>query len=166
MVGVKSSGIFRSTWAWMGRRSAWAAGAMALLVASPGASQLGDPNAPLQFDYQERTGFPLAFEERLVTLEEANGIVGTGLMEASPTAVEDWETVYNRLVTTAPPGRANVRVVRVFTDQPIFVKGGVALIPDPSDPESPLSPDDFHVNQACDPNRREPDREALHRASS
>jgi hypothetical protein len=39
------------------------------------------PNQPRQFDYQERTGFPLAFEERVIPFSEAEGLVTGALAQ-------------------------------------------------------------------------------------
>jgi hypothetical protein len=110
---------------------------------------------PVQFDYEERTGYPLAFEERIVPLVEAQQLVATAVRRvsivSSPTQT-DWQEISERLVADAPVGRDSVRVVRWFSDQPVFVKDGFALLPDPSQPDKAVNPNDFNVASDCDPN--------------
>lgn len=146
---------------WVGKArivgfGAWclvAAGLLALPNSAPGAE-----GEPLQFDYQERTGYPLAVEERIVTLAEANELVQPALArpltEAPPNKpLLDWQEIRDRLEEDAPTERKFVRVVRSFSDQAVYIKDGFALLPDPSTPDQPVSPQDFNVSVDCDPGR-------------
>lgn len=127
-----------------------AAGLLLLPTPAPGAE-----GEPLQFDYQERTGYPLAVEERIVTLAEADALIQPALTapihEAPPNKpLLDWQEIRQRLEEDAPAERKFVRVVRSFSDQAVYIKDGFALLPDPSKPDQAVSPDDFNVSVDCD----------------
>lgn len=128
-----------------------AVGLLALPTSAPGAE-----SEPLQFDYQERTGYPLAVEERIVPLAEVDALVQPALArrphELPPNKpLLDWQEIRDRLEEDAPIERKFVRVVRSFSDQAVYIKDGFALLPDPSKPDQAVSPDDFDVEVDCDP---------------
>ena len=56
--------------------------AVAALLFVPGSAP-GAEGEPLQFDYQERTGYPLAVEEHIVSLTEAEALIEPALTRPS-----------------------------------------------------------------------------------
>lgn len=132
---------------------AWCAGAAGLLCLSSPA--VGASGEPIQFDYQERTGYPLAVEERVVSLPELDTLMEaaldpSGVVSESQT-LADWREIRARLEADAPLDRRAFRVVRSFSDQAVYIKQGFALLPDPSKPDQPVSPSEFDIESDCDP---------------
>lgn len=115
--------------------------ALGCMLAAPTAlAQQLLPNEPKQFDFESRTGFPLAWDDRAVSVEEFINLVDDALAgNRLPDEVRtDWELMRDRYLAHAAPGRSDVRVVRVYSDQPVYVVDGVAILPDPTTPEGPL----------------------------
>jgi hypothetical protein len=131
----------------------WCVATVGLLLLSNPAT--GSSAEPIQFDYQERTGYPLAVEERVVSLDEVDALVEAAL-DPSGVVVEtqtrlDWREIKARLDVDVPEQRKAFRVVRSFSDQAVYIKQGFALLPDPSKPDEPVSPNDFDIERDCDP---------------
>jgi hypothetical protein len=134
-------------------------------LARPGESQTVT-NAPNNFDYQERTGFALAFDDRLLSLDDTDALMTNALAGATSTAIDDWQTVIQRLKFGAPQGRQSVRAIRVYSDLPVYIKEGFALIPDATNTEGATSADDFVPERDCESPDQDPRHSrciALHR---
>ncbi len=94
----------------------------------------GDPENPTRFDYdyQERTGFPLNHEDRFLSF----GAIDAQMNEAlSGEAKNDWRIFLEDIISAAPRGREGVRMVRAYSDKPVYIIDGYAILPDPTSPE-------------------------------
>ncbi len=104
---------------------------------------------PTAFDFQERTGFPLTSDERIVGLDALDTDVKSGILHAGDTLL-DWLTVRERISASAHANRRAARVVRVFSDQPVYIYKGFALLPDPTKPDAAVDVDkDWNVDVDC-----------------
>lgn len=134
-----------------------------LLMASRGHADLS--NKPTAFDFQERTGFPLTWDDRIIGLDALDADVKGAMVNAGDTLV-DWLTARERISASAHANRRAARVVRVFSDQPVYIYQGFALLPDPTTPDAPVDLDK-HWNVEIDCNGGDPDKRArcvsLHR---
>ncbi|MBE7481583.1 MAG: hypothetical protein HS104_16580 [Polyangiaceae bacterium] len=118
-----------------------------LLMASRGHADLS--SKPTAFDFQERTGFPLTSDERIVGLDALDTDVKSGILHAGDTLL-DWLTVRERISASAHANRRAARVVRVFSDQPVYIYKGFALLPDPTKPDAAVDVDkDWNVDVDC-----------------
>lgn len=106
-------------------------------------------NKPTAFDFQERTGFPLTWDDRIVGLDALDTDVKGAMVLAGDT-LGDWLTVRERIAASAHTTRRAARVVRVFSDQPVYIYKGFALLPDPTNPDAPTNLDkDWNVELNC-----------------
>lgn len=121
-----------------------------IALSLPSRSAIGSIPSQFDFDYQERTGFPLSHDDRVVALGDIAAIVQNGIHSSAPDTVKDWEAVREQIMAGNHCRRQNVRVVRVYTDQPIYFHKGFALLPDPTRPDQPSDPaKDFDVESDC-----------------
>lgn len=122
---------------------------LAFLAFCPGTSRADDANQPLSFDYESRTGFPLAVDDRKVTLDKFESDMDDAIQYAGQTK-DDWNTIRAALDARTPEGRQKVRIVRVWTDQPVYIYRSFILLPDPKHPEDPVDISQFDVDAQCD----------------
>jgi hypothetical protein len=108
---------------------------------------------PTEFDfaYQERTGFPLSHDDRVLTLGAVDALVQPAIHATlAPDSVLDWQSVRNRIEQGNHSSRRKVRVVRAYSDQPVYIYKGFALIPDPTRSEDAVDPSQqFDVELDC-----------------
>ncbi len=104
---------------------------------------------PAAFDFQERTGFPLSWDDRVIGLDALDTDIKGAMANAGDTLL-DWLTVRERISASAHASRRAARVVRVFTDQPVYLYKGFALLPDPTTPDTKLDLDKaWNVDVDC-----------------